>query len=599
MPGVILAAGQAGASQNEYQSAARVAVTQAESATPLAGEAANPENPAEKSNQEVTPAKPDTELWRDRVLVLIKDIDLGKRSSKEADKLYEELSHELQLKRNSLREALRWASSPDDTLTEDDVEAEVQGGAAVTVEDVYLSMVSLYQSRLELMQWISPGLKSRITGVNEVGAEKLRNEMEYMLLYLRFHAMAIPQQGPRLLKSFIEVPLQVAWNLLTLILTIVLFRYWWQWAPQGLVDLRARIIQIRPRTKRSLRLARLVWYFQQVRHPLEWMLLLSIVFDVLATPALQVIENFVQIILSGLLLAWFAVRLINAIASRGVAGLSDDTADLRLRSLRLIAGWILFLSLGLQLTETYTGEGTTYARVWTLFQVLSIPVVILLLTWWRLEIRKELLDLPVLPGWVKKTTETRSGPKKYLNILLGGSYLVFIFLRQFAVRQLSKFKSGREFVVMLIGRELNREYDRKVESSEIGPISDELKNQLMTGDGIINEKIYGKELRRLCEIVEFGHGGLVAIVGERGLGKSQFLQRLAGNFKDQSIVIKCNMRGFEGVKQAYADHFQVPVEELDPDRFAELLGDRVGVPEDVGVVRRTGKVPQCTLHCFR
>ena len=115
-------------------------------------------------------------------------------------------------------------------------------------------------------------------------------------------------------------------------------------------------------------------------HPLEWILLLTVVFNIVATPELLVIEDFLQIILSGILFAWLAVRLINAISVRGVAGLADDTVELRLRSLRLVAGWVLILSLGLTLTKTYAGQGTTYAAVWMLFEFLSIPVIVLLLT---------------------------------------------------------------------------------------------------------------------------------------------------------------------------------------------------------------------------
>jgi len=566
------AADQKTTSLNANEAGAQDSATVSMSA--IADGAVDSQSSARNSDQQARPTESEAEDWRARVQALLDDIRLGNRTEMDADELYQELSRDLRIKRKTLRQALRWASSPGDTLAADENQADGKDKLPVTVEDVYQTMVRLYQIRILLLQQVSPELRTLITGVGKVGKEKLAGEMEYMLLYLRFHAMAIPQLGPRLLKNVVSEPLAVFWELLKLILTVILFRWWRHWAAQGLGDLRARIIQIRPRTQRSIRLARLVWYFQQIRFPLEWMLLLSVVFEIIATPSLLVIEDFIRIVLGGLLFAWLAVRLINAIASRGVAGLSDDTADLRLRSLRLIAGWVLILSLGLKLTETYTGQGTIYSAVWVLFEVLSIPVLILLLTWWRSEVRKELLDLPVLPGWVEKTTENSSGPRKYINVLLGGAYLVFIFLRQLFVRQLSKFESGREFVVMLIGRELNREYERKIQSEEISPISDELNDKLLNGSGVFNEKIYSKQLRRLVEIVEFGHGGIVAVIGERGLGKSRLLDRLAQKFEDQSIVIKCSMRGFEGVKQSFAEYFQMAPEQLDPNRLAELVETR-------------------------
>ena len=194
--------------------------------------------------------------------------------------------------------------------------------------------------------------------------------------------------------------------------------------------------------------------------------------------------------------------MINAISVRRVAGLADDTVELRLRSLRLVAGWVLILSLGLTLTKTYAGQGTTYAAVWMPFEILSIPVIVLLLTWWRLEIRKVLLDLPALPGWLQKSAQHSGGLKGYLFTALGGLYLVFIFSRQFFVRQLSHFEGGREIVVMLIGRELNREYERKIQSDEISPISQALTSELLDNKGLVAAKIFKRELRKLGEIVE-------------------------------------------------------------------------------------------------
>jgi hypothetical protein len=512
------------------------------------------------------------ETWRKRVDSLLEEIDRGFKTPDDADVLYGELSQQLRLYRKTLRLALRWARSPTEVIDPSTLSADTRKQEQpITVEDVYTSMVSLYQTRILLLQAVSPELNAGITGHGEAGQVKFKGEMEYMLLYLGFHTMAIPQLGPQLLDNLVATPVLVLWELLKLVLAVILFRWWRQWAPKGLVGLRGRILQVRPRTKYSLRFARLVWYLQEVRAPLEWMLLLSVFIRVMATPSLAVIENFVHITLTALLFAWLAVRLINAFASRGVAGIADDSSGLRLRSLRLIAGWLLVLSLGLKLTETYTGEGTTYAMVWTLFEVLSVPVVILLLSWWRLEIIQRLEELPSLPGWVESTTQHRSILRRYVSTLLGALYLIFIALRQFGIRQLSKFESGREIVVTLISRELYREQEKKALVLNTRPISSELTEKLMGGEGQIAEKIFGKELKHLTELVEFGHGGIVAVRGERGIGKSLLLQRLAKKFDKKSIVIKCSTQGFEGVKRAFAAKFSIPKNQLNASQLADLV----------------------------
>ena len=550
-------------------------VTIADPATELVNERTEPATLAAEIDESSALATSETEQRLEQIASLQEEINLGTKSWADADALYEELSRQLRIERKRLKQALRWTKSPTDILPDESAEkdrAATEGQAqSTTVEDVYNRMVSLYQARVVLLEIVSPELTALVTSFGEAAQIKFKGEMEYMVLYLRFHAMAIPQLGPRLLDSLITSPLPVIWELLKLIVAVTLFRWWRQWAPQGLTNLRGRILQARPRRQYSLRIARSIWYFQELLAPLEWMLLLYLFFNAMAVPALLVIANFAYIILNGVLLAWLAVRILDAITSRRVAGLNEDSSGQRLRSFQLIAGWLLVLTLGLQLTETYTGKGTTYAMVWALFEFLSIPVIVLLLAWWRPDINQKLTELPALPGWVAITTQSHSGLRKYLGTLLGAVYLIFIMLRQLLIRQLSKFESGREILVTLIGRELYRDQDRKEQIEESSPISDQLADRIINGEGQIEAKVFSAELKQISEIIEFGHGGVTAVVGERGIGKSLLLQRLSTTFDDKAIIIECTMHGFDGIKQAFAQQFSIPEDQLNSCQLVDLI----------------------------
>lgn len=583
--GVVCAAGQDSGSVNSND----VEVQEAQQTRQLAVEPpvvpasdATVESPAlaDRTTETHLSAEPIGEYWQQRVDELVKEINLGSKTSEDADELYEKISRQLRIMGNALRVALRWAHSPiaridQSTLpTDKGNRSKLKWSQPETVEDVYQGMVSLYQIRISLLQSISPELNAQITGVGKAGKDNFNGEMKFMLLYLRFHSMAVPQLAPILLEQLTEAPLPIIWDLLKLILIVTLFRWWRQWAPQGLIELRSDIMQILSRSKLSLRLARLVWYLQEVRSPLEWLFLMTAFFHIMAVPSLAVIEDFVQIIIRALLYAWLAVRFINAIASRGVAGLSDDTSDLRLRSLKLVAGWFLMLGLGLKLTETYTGQGTIYSLLWILFQVLSVPIAILLLTWWRAAVKQKLTELHGLPNWAAKTIEKRRGLRGYINTFLGACYLVFILFRQFGIRQLSRFESGREIVVTLIGREIYREQEKKAQTLGGKPVGTEVLEKLLSNEHPLASKVFSKQFKQLSEIVEFGHGGIVAITGERGAGKSVLLHRLVEKFQDKAIVIECTTQGFDGVKQALAEKLSTPKEQLDSHRLAELADER-------------------------
>ena len=107
-------------------------------------------------------------------------------------------------------------------------------------------------------------------------------------------------------------------------------------------------MEARPRSRRKLRLARFLWYADRVRSPLEWLLLASVFFAVIGFRNAPGFEKMIWPLPRWILLAWFVVALLNAIASRGGKGLlGDETPGLRLRSLHLVAAWILLLGFGL------------------------------------------------------------------------------------------------------------------------------------------------------------------------------------------------------------------------------------------------------------
>ena len=134
----------------------------AEQATTIPEPTTDPQTSSDQSIQAESPSESEGEVWRKRVDTLREEIGKGIKTPADADVLYEELSQHLRLKRKALRIALRWAKSPTDevdpsTLSDN---AGEQGGQPVTVEDIYNSMVNLYQTRILLLQAVSLELRS-------------------------------------------------------------------------------------------------------------------------------------------------------------------------------------------------------------------------------------------------------------------------------------------------------------------------------------------------------------------------------------------------------------------------------------------------------
>ncbi len=548
------------------------------------GESQKPPSPTTSKPVAKEPLLAESEQWQNQVEELIDQINKGEKSSEDADALYHQLSNVLRQKRKKLRQALRSARSPSDLVQEKTqpgitkqaektirIESRPQPG---TVADLHATMVSLYSVRDKLLQVVTPSLREQVTGTGIAGMSKLKGEMEFMLLHLRFHAMAIPQLGPQLLNQLTAAPAPVIWNFLKILFALFLFHWWRKRAPGGLLKLRARILEIKPRTRNSIRVARSVWYLEQIRRPLEWIILTSIIFDAIFVPSLAVIEHFCRIIIMWVLYAWLVVAIIHTIASRGVADFSSNRSRLRLRTLKLFAAWLVLLGLDLELAETYTGQGTIYANLWLLFKILSVPVFILILAWWRSEIFRKLENLPVIPEWVEKVLLKRKGLRSYVYALIGGLYLFILNIRQVSLRQLAKFESGREIIAGLLGREVAREFERHKQTVDGDPISEQLREQLLSRDGKILEKVFINEIKRIAERVEFRRGGIIGVVGERGSGKSFLLRQLAAKFQDKAIIIHCSLQGFDDIKKGLARQFDITENQVTSDKLAELINSR-------------------------
>jgi hypothetical protein len=520
-----------------------------------------------------TPAPGEAEQWSGRLETLLEDMRTLEAESEDADALYLELSSVLRARRSELREALaRMGRTFGSFRSGEDGAADL-----AMVEQLYATLSALYGVRVELLQHVSSELRQRVTGTGPAGMSELRAEIVHLILYGRVQALLIPHVAADWPTQLKHAPLPLVERVLVIIIAMIVFRQWRRWAPGFLRRVRESLAEARPRRHYKLRFARLIWYFDQVRKPLEWLALLTVFFKAVEFEELQDLEKALSSTAHWLLLAWFAVALINAIAARGVAGLSGETAGLRLRSLRLIAAWFVLLGLGLDLAETYLGQATVYEWVWFLFKLLALPLLLVLIAMWRSEIFRQLALEPQVPSWIKGALQHRKGLRSFGSAAIGGAYLIALRLQQQFFRSTSEMDWGRRFQATLYQRELTREAARK-STIDGKPIDETLRARLLKGEGKIFKNVCKKEFERLSALVEQDNVGIAAIVAERGGGKTSFLQRLATEFIDETVLLDCPFGGFEAFHEALAEALGVAQPEPTPSHIrsrVEETGVRV------------------------
>ncbi len=462
--------------------------------------------------------------WSGQVSEMIESIQIGAAEPKDANALYLQLEQVIWPYQRQVYDELRQRSP--DALAHREVLREI------------------YDARIELLTAVTPSFRRLHIGGGTTGMRELGHELSYARLHLFFQSLAIPRGLELIVKDITGSPLDNIWQIIQLVVAILIFRGWRRWAKSGLGNARRAILAVRPRRSYQRSLAKLLWYLDRVRPPLEWLALLFFISSLYEPGELAEIETLAWVTLLWLLMARFAVAAIDAWAARSNSGISGEDSALRLRSLRLIATWLLLLGLGLDLAARYAGEGAIYTWVWRCFIFLALPVAIQLIRWWRTSIFERLREEASYSDWAKRLLKREDGIAGHVNALLGAGYLTAVQILQGTVRRMSTFDAGRRAVALLLRREVDRDLLRERRGDE-SPISNELAEALLEPHEIEIGGIAKKAFDELIALAESGSGGVAGVLAERGGGLSHFLQHTKERIGDSMLIIDCPPGGFE------------------------------------------------------
>ncbi len=473
----------------------------------------------------------DADGWISRVdLALENQLVLGADEG-DIDALYLELDAELTTRLGLLKSSLVGATSPfDPAVTTADLPAAIQ-----TIDDLHASIEIMYAERLRLIEFISPELQLAVTATDVYGVQQLSLELRFIWQQMRFQALSIPAAAKDLWRRIQIAPLPLIWRFLEFILAIGLFRWWRRWIPETLSRIRASLTEIRPRTSAVIRRIKLIWYIDQLRRPIEWLILFSVLFTLIHLPGLNFVRDIVAVVVRWFILGSFSVALLNAVAARGDAGLAGEYPRLRLNSLRLVAAWLVLLGLGLSLAENLSGIATLYAWVWRMIQVLAFPLLIILLSWWRKPIFRRLEREQEITESVERMLKHQTGLRSYSAAASGAVWLLANALRRSVMRNFLRigseqgFTSGRSAGQVETGIASGPEVD-------VPPLSEMLRQKLMERVEFF-DRYARTERRKIIRYTTFDRGGVLAVIGERGIGKSTLFAQVSEQLGDSMICL--------------------------------------------------------------
>ncbi|MCB1046752.1 MAG: hypothetical protein KDC10_06075, partial [Calditrichaeota bacterium] len=498
-----------------------------------------------------------------------------------ADGLYDELRQHLRTSRDQLARAISMVAAPSvvPTAGEDPLGSLMSGVDRTAIDRIrleidatsvqlrlrerrlrldqagqlYDDVRALNADRLKLLGFLSSERRGRIIHFGADGLDQALAEVRQVSLVLSYHLMVSRNWITTLGSSSSTL----GWSAVTFgmvllkwIFTLGLFLWWRKRGDELLQQWRERIRE-EDRRQRAVVPSRLIIVLdslRQIRGPLDWLLLVILLVWALPTETAAQLE--VRLLATVLFWAFggaLAVDVINTIAShqeqtRPLGALSPH-GTLRLRSLRLVGRTVVVFGLILVLSIQLVGRGTIYNWVFSICWFAAIPVALVILRWWRVVILERIdanRKKRPLERWV---LQNRSGWKSFPAVAAGGVYLFTRGALRILRNRVSRFNLTRRTLAWLFRRGMDRLADEKsgLQFAELpasvfsimGPEHQSANDVSGEGDA---------QVQRVLERIRRTGGGVFAVVGERGGGKSAVLHRVQELHPD-TLLLDCPVTG--------------------------------------------------------
>ncbi len=517
---------------------------------------------------------------------------LGGDKTREAEALYASLTTSLEAGRTALEEAVAElehptpvpdAGEPTTNIEEeegqlDDLRREIAEAAAALHERKRQltyeqgerdanDLVLMNRGRLALLELVGSGVRNKVTGLGPEGVTEARGEAAQIALLVHHGVATLPRYGKALVADLTGSPVPVIWSIFKVIFVLFIFFAWRSRADDVLAEMSE------PEEGEDVNvLHTTAWYLRRIRRPLEWLLLIWALLeysDLSGVIGAQYLWILARWIFGGKTL----ILLADAFAARQKRGRRSATADLRLRSLKLVGWTVIILGLLLDLTSQLVGTGAIYAYVWRVCAILAIPFAFLLVRWWRPTVFRQ-LDLQHTDNRLTANIkEHRTGLMSYPAAAVGGVYLLGLGAMRIGVRNISRLDGTRRLRAYLFRRQVAKRAEESARDRT--PIAPDLYERFAPDaepDALVDT--YAKaQLDDLVTLLKDHEASVSVVVGERGMGKTTFLKRLSIELDDPFYLVECGATW---------------------DAFSKAVQEELGV-ESVGGVRKKLKDEQAIM----
>ncbi|MDN3652062.1 ATP-binding protein [Thalassotalea ponticola] len=423
------------------------------------------------------------------------------------------------------------------------VDLTLLGNDPPNTSDVLQSAVELagfYQLRSSLFTLVDRSYQQLLTSTKPIAIKEAKLEARYLTTQLVVIVKSSVQRVLELPQRFIAAPIDLSINLLLIVLAIYLFYRWRAFAKTGLPLWRKKILEVRPRTSKRIKVARAIWYFDQIRAPLEWFLLFSFILSNLDILQLPVVNDFFATLIFWLFIIVFVFRLLKTLIERGKQNLLRNMSDGQSLSLNLAVWWFGCYKLSIALTALFIPHGTIISWLKIAFLLLLIPVYIFFIKQWRDDCFTYMDQESDASESVLSLISQRTGLRGFISANIALILVVYYAISRGFLALVSKVESGRRITAEIYHKKLVADNAQLQEQSHLlSPLTEQQYETFIDSEQGFVESVIKAPLDNVLAMLAQHERSHIAITGERGIGKSYFLKALAKQYPN-SLQINCS-----------------------------------------------------------
>lgn len=394
--------------------------------------------------------------------------------------------------------------------------------------------------RLRLLPFVPEARSKPLFDFGSRGRSQAKAELDLLATVLRYHFTVSTKWVQSLPETHPDDRIAASWHAFKIVAAFLLFLLWTRRAESLLSEWRQREIDLSRQHQKRRSLEGLVRFVERVRRSVELLVLFLVVLALLPDRATELDEvQLVEIVLWWTLGEAVVVNLVNAVFARQrrLQGATDEkTNALRLKSLHFVGRWVVAFGLALALTEQLVGRGTIHHWVKLVTIYSTIPVLAVVLHWWRPIIFERIEGMGNKNAVLAWVTKHPSGALAYPAAALGASYLLLRAVYRILRGYLGGYDLVRRALAYWFRRELSKQNEAKT-ADDMQPLAGAAYEAFDPAQSamVIVPSVADPELDDIIRRIDLPGGGVFAIVGERGAGKSSLLRRIQESCRTRLI----------------------------------------------------------------